>query len=150
MFRNFLLSNSGLLLTILISVSACNENALPSAFYGTWTIIEYKTPGISAMNPNEINAWMGNDIHYSKSTATLLAESCQSPTYTKKLISSQEFQTVFHFEPSLLNYTGEKIETINILCADHGWITPGSSLIWLGREQLYLLWDGVFFRLQKQ
>lgn len=149
MFR-CLLFKSWLLLTILIFLSACNQNALLPAFYGTWTIIEHKEPGISAMNPNEIDSWIGMEIHYSKSTALLLTESCQSPTYNQKLISIQEFQNVFHFKPDFLDYTGEEIETINISCGKHDWITPGSSLIWLGREQLYMLWDGVFFRLQKQ
>ncbi|MBA2483592.1 MAG: hypothetical protein H0V39_04060 [Nitrosomonas sp.] len=59
------------------------------------------------MNPNEIDAWIGKEIHYSKSTALLLAESCQSPTYNQKLISIQEFQSVFHFNPVFLDYTGE-------------------------------------------
>lgn len=149
MFRCLLFS-SGLLLSILIFLSACNQNALLSALYGTWSIIEHKEPGISAMNPSEIDAWIGKEIHYSKSTALLLAESCQSPTYNQKLISIQEFQSGFHFKPVFLDYTGEVIETINISCGKHDWITPGSSLIWFGREQLYMLWDGVFFRLQKQ
>ncbi len=150
MSKYLFLFNIGLLITILIFLSACIQNAFPQAFYGIWTVVDHKEPGISAMNQNEIDSWMGKEIHYSKREASLLGESCEFPTYNSELISIQEFQAAFHFKPIFLGYTGKIIETINISCRNKDWTTPGSSLIWLGREKLFIMWDGVFFRLRKQ
>jgi len=149
MTRHLLLLHAGLLFFILL-LSACITNGLPSAFYGTWTVVDHKEPGISAMNQNEINSWMGKKIHYSKIKAFLPSESCQFPVYKSESMTIQEFQSEFHFTPASLGYTGQIIEIINISCKNEVWIVPGSMLIWLEKEKLFMIWDGVFFHLQKQ
>jgi len=149
MTRYLLLLYTGLLFFILL-LSACITNGLPSAFYGTWTVVDHKEPGISAMSQNEINSWMGKKIHYSKLKASLPSESCQLPAYKSESMTTQEFQSEFHFMPASLGYTGQIIEIINISCKNEVWIAPGSTLIWLEKEKLFVIWDGVFFHLQKQ
>jgi hypothetical protein len=149
MTKHLFLLNTGLLFFIFL-LSACTKNGLPAAFYGTWTVIDHKEPGISAMSQNEINSWIGKKIHYAKQKASLPSESCQFPAYKSKSMTIQEFKSEFHFMPTFLDYTGQIIEVINISCKNEAWITPGSTLIWLEKEKLFMIWDGVFFRLQKQ
>ena len=149
MTKHLHLLNTGALFFILL-LSACITNGLPSVFYGTWTVVGHKESGISAMNQNEINSWMGKKIHYSKANASLPSESCQFPAYKSESMTAQEFQSEFHFMPASLGYTGQKIEIINVSCKNEVWIAPGSTLIWLEKEKLFMIWDGVFFHLQKQ
>lgn len=145
--RLFLAVTRLLLFTFLLS--ACIKNKVPSIFYGTWTIVAHSEPGISAMNRDEINAWLGKKIHFSKLKASSLNESCQFPAYNRETMTIQEFQSEFSLMPTSLGYTGQIIEIINISCQNEAWVAPGSTLIWLEKERLYMIWDGVFFRLQK-
>lgn len=137
------------LLFIAFLLSACIKSHLSYGFYGTWTVVDHREPGISAMNRDEINAWLGKKVHFSKQKASSPNESCQFPVYNRGTMTIQEFQSEFHFMPASLGYTGQIIEIINISCKNEVWVAPGSTLIWLEKERLYMIWDGVFFRLQK-
>jgi hypothetical protein len=149
MTKRLLLANSRLLLFVIL-MSACIKSNLPADFYGTWTVVAHREPGISAMNRDELNAWLGKKLHFSILKASLPSESCEFPVYNSETMTLQEFQSEFHFMPTSLDYTGRIIEIINISCKNAAWAAPGSTLIWLEKERLYMIWDGVFFRLQKQ
>lgn len=138
------------LLFFAFLLSACIKSNLPADFYGAWTVVSHREPGISAMNRDELNAWLGKKIHFSILKATLPSESCHFPVYNSETMTLQEFQSEFHFMPTSLDYTGQIIEIINITCKNEAWAAPGSTLIWLEKKRLYMIWDGVFFRLQKQ
>ena len=74
---------------------------------------------------------------------------CQNPVYKTERIDSDKFRFLYRASFHELGIQGETVEIIEIGCPGN-WIAPGSEIIKVNNDQIYTLWDGVFFLLEKQ
>ncbi len=102
------------------------------------------------MSPEEAKTWVGKVAHYTKQTASFDGETCASPTYRQRIILLEKFYDEFRASPELLDYTEGPIPSVEVLCGKRSWAAPGSMLMKGEEVPMVMVWDGVFFFLQKQ
>jgi hypothetical protein len=107
----------------------------------------YKMPGISSMSRTEAETWIGKSVHYSIESAGVAGEICGSPTFQMRKVSRLEFYESFKIFPDDLDIDDGEVDLLEIGCPDN-WTAPGSLLI-LGSDKLYMIWEGVYFLIEE-
>lgn len=102
------------------------------------------------MGREEADSWVGKVARYTEKKASFDGTVCESPLYKRRALQAEELYSEFRISPQSLGYKEGPIEIIEVYCGNREWVTPGGMLLRVGENQLYLTWDGVFFRLQKQ
>ena len=138
------------LLLVLLLLTACGQDGKVPFIQGTWVVIDHKAPSISAMSEEEADSWVGKVAQYTKRKASFDGEVCESPTYKPSTMQTQDLWTGFRISPESLGYKEGPIEVVEVYCENSEWVTPGSTLIRVGEDRLFTVWDGVFFQLQKR
>lgn len=117
---------------------------------GSWVVIDHKAPGISAMDRAEADAWVGKMAAYTKEKASFDGKECARPAYKARSMQADEFYSGFRVAPESLGYEGGSIRVIEVYCGERAWANPGNTLVRVGKDRLFLVWDGVFFLLQER
>ncbi len=117
---------------------------------GTWVVTEHKAPSISAMRKEEADSWVGKIAQYTEQKAAFDREVCESANYKRSAMQIEDLWTGFRISPELLGYKGGPIEIVEVYCGNSEWLIPGSTLVRVGEDRLFIVWDGVFFHLQKR
>jgi hypothetical protein len=140
---------AGLFVNLLVFIG-CGQAGKVPIIGGTWMVIDHKAPGISAMGREEADSWVGKVAQYSNDKASFDGKVCESPIYKQRGMRAEDLYTGFRISPESLGYEDGPIELIEVYCGDREWMTPGSTLIRMGENKLFMVWDGVFFHLEKQ
>lgn len=74
---------------------------------------------------------------------------CLLPDYQSKRFTSLEFSRELGVELGTIGIKSDHAESIKIKC-ENGWQPPQSLLIQLPRDEMLMLWDGLFFVLGKR
>ncbi len=115
---------------------------------GTWVITQAVIPGVSAMDHTQAARWFGRSYEYYTDNAVLGEDTCTDPDYSFDSLSASEFKARFHVPLSQLGIEDSKVRTMNLACSSPGPMA-GQQLI-LGADKIaYMLWDGVFFKLEE-
>ena len=78
-------------LLILAGLYACGIVSGPSSLTGDWSVVGYAAPGISALSPEEADAWLGTKAYFRGNEAAFGDERCGDPTYTLSVLTEGEF-----------------------------------------------------------
>jgi hypothetical protein len=141
---------SYLLLLELFLLATCGQAQKVPLVGGRWTVIGHTAPGIAAMGREQADTWIGKTAEYTNQRASFNGTECAAPTYRSRAMRPDEFYSGFRVAPQSLGAADGSIELIEVSCGNRGWTNPGSTLIRIGDDKLYLFWDGVFFQLQER
>ncbi|MCF6356125.1 MAG: hypothetical protein L3J26_13700 [Candidatus Polarisedimenticolaceae bacterium] len=61
-----------------------------------------------------------------------------------------DFHIDFRIHPRSLGFGEGSVETLRIHCGTGEWAAPGSFLLRTGADELFTVWDGVFFLLRRE
>jgi hypothetical protein len=136
------------LLSCSFLFAACGQAHKVPWIGGTWMVIGYQAPGISAMGRDEASGWIGKVAEYTNTQASFDGNQCASPAYQAHAMRSDEFYSEFRVAPESLGKG--PINLIEVYCGGSAWVNPGGKLVRIGEDRLFLFWDGVFFQLQQQ
>lgn len=149
--NHFPLSKAAVLFTvcfgIAISLVSCKSD-VAEAYEGTWVITEATLPGITAMSQTEADNWLGKSFSYDTERAQLAQESCLAPTYKRETMDDAAFQAAYRTSRDSLDFVQDDIIRIELKCNDNS-LKPGQTLLMQENIVTYMVWDGVFFTLEK-
>lgn len=134
---------------ILNSSPTLAKNEPPAVLQGKWSIASFIIPGPSALDAVTAEFWLGKPLYYGKQEAGIVGKTCRTPVYRIREISVDEFYEMFRFLPDKLIGEQHKLMHVEIHCDKNGLLRPGGDLIVLDQSRIYMVWDGVFFRLEK-
>lgn len=119
--------------------------------FGTWTVVGFRIPGVSAMTAEEAGQWKGRTIELSPQSAATGAESCATPTYeTVTAPADSLLSVVYRIGPAALGLPpGGTIEVTRVSCSGSDWPAPGGLLLHTGADRAFTVWDGVFFEVER-
>lgn len=133
---------------LLVSVVTSCAIRDPKPVEGTWVITDAVMPGISEANPQEARQWFGQSYHYGANNLVLGQIQCQSPVYSEQRLNAEEFNAQFNVPLSTLGAGKQDIQAYQISC-DNDELLPGQQLFITGHREAYMLWDGVFYKMEK-
>jgi hypothetical protein len=124
-------------------------NALPP--FGSWRVLAYRFADGPPDKPGDasVTRLVGTRVRINSEQAEVAERICLVPTYQSRRYTSQEFAREHGVELRTIGVEADFAESITIKC-ENGWQPPQSLLIQLPREQMLLLWDGLFFVLGKR
>ena len=135
---------------ILLQICCADAGASGSNdwYLGKWKVIDASFPGISAMDMDEARAWFGSVAVYTNKLVSFREEVCVSPSYKINNLSEGEFYTDYKVTFKQLDIEAKSVDVLEVGCPEN-WTAAGSALIKADGRSGYLLWDGVFFRVNK-
>lgn len=117
-------------------------------YLGGWEVSGAEFPGISAMGMEKAKTWFGSELTYTKEQVAFRGETCDSPVYSSTLLTEGEFYSLYRAKFQGLGIAGDSVELLEVGCPDN-WIAVGSTMIKVSDISAYILWDGVFFKVEK-
>lgn len=133
--------------TMLVLASSCALRQ-PEQVEGTWIVTEALTTGNSAMSSNQAKQWLGQSYHYGAQKLILGQVQCQAPEYQKSQLNDKEFSQQYNVPLTTLGNGLTDVETFSIEC-NRGAKIPGQTVFLTSHQEAYIVWDGVFFKLEK-
>ena len=122
-------------------------NASDLSYYGTWKIIRYYMPGITAMSKDEADGYVGMVLTYSTDAFVYNGNANNNPDYQERELTAEEFASNYGgvtFDS--LGITSASVKQVDISNADDlGW-----SFFVKDENTLLINKDGVFFEAEKQ
>jgi len=140
---------AGLFLNLIV-FTGCGQVGKAPIIGGTWVVTDHQAPGISAMGRQEADSWVGKVAQYTKDKASFDGKVCESPIYKQRGMQAEDLYTGFRISPESLGYEDGPIELIEVYCGKSEWLNPGGMLVRVGKNKLFLVWDGVFFHLKQE
>lgn len=132
------------LAAVTLSLSACEP-----PLEGTWEIVAFRRPGISAMGDQEASLWLGRTLVVTDSTATMGADTCAVADVTRETLPVRSIEMGFNAMPGDLGIAKERVDLFEIVCGQ-GFLTAGQQIIRLARDSVLTPWDGVFFLMVRR
>jgi hypothetical protein len=132
-------------LAACVGATACADPKLD----GTWEVVEFKRPGISAMGDLDAALWLGRTLVVTDSTATMAGERCAVARVTRETLPVRSIEMGFNVMAGDLGIAKERTDLLEIECA-RGDLGAGKRLIRLAPDTLMTWWDGVFFVLARR
>jgi hypothetical protein len=126
----------------------------PHSPVGTWTIIGSRAPGISAMTEAQAASYTGHVVTYGAEQAIAGADTCRAATYHYR---DAAVDSLLNFEYRITSKSlglpdtaAKRIGVTRVSCGGQDWTSPGGTLLWLGAQRAFTVWDGVFFEMQRK
>ncbi len=137
----------GAVIATLILASSCAVRE-PKQVEGTWVITDAVAPGISAMSKEQAKQWLGQSYHYGADQLLLGQIQCEGPVYQEQKLNDSQFTQTYHVPLSMLGAGLTKVQAFTVAC-DSGESMPGQTVFLTGHQEAFMLWDGVFFKMEK-
>ena len=120
----------------------------PAYYEGTWVVTKAYNVGVSAHSSSTSEQFLGRSITYSSELAKLDQAVCESPTYSTRNMSNDDFYSAFKASPSSLGFSEDSITQVSLSCID-GLANIGSTLVFQENSNTYTMVDGTFLKLEK-
>jgi hypothetical protein len=131
-------------LTCALLASACGDASLR----GSWAVVGYKRPVVSALGDLEAQMRLGDTLHVSASEATLGDRTCVIDGTARQSLAVRDLEMAYDLSRGELGLTQERVEVVDLECGEGG-LDYGEQLIRVGRDSLLTPWDGIFLLLEK-
>ena len=121
-----------------------------SMLIGSWVVVRHSCPGLCAMSNEEADSWIGRVALVSEQALIFDGKSCDNPETTVREWSEEEFYRDFRFDFEKLGISGDELRALEVSCRGREWASAGD--FWIIKEEnlSLVLWDGIFFELQKR
>jgi hypothetical protein len=119
---------------------------------GTWAIVGYHMPGISAASVEEAESRDGETLVLTVSRAVASNDVCEAATYSTRSVTADEYLAgEYKLEPGSLKPVAgrERLRLVEIACDGMPWIGFGALLIEVDANRVLTPWDGVFYELER-
>jgi hypothetical protein len=135
------------LVILMMSCAGC-ASAPKLPVFGTWRIMSYASPGVSAASPVQTLSWVGTSATFARDDARFAGQRCSQPTYTEVTLSAADFQQQYKVAAASAGITGDQVAIYKLDCA-YDWEGPTNALIVKSPTALLAPWNGAFFELVK-
>ena len=132
-------------LATCLALAACGDPGLA----GSWEVVDFKRPGISAMGDAEASLWLGRTLEVTDSTAAMAGDLCAVARITRESLAVRSVEMAFNVMAGDLGIAKERVDLLEIECA-RGDLGAGKRLIQLAPDSMMTYWDGVFFVLARR
>ena len=118
-------------------------------YLGQWRVTGAEFSGISAIGSEDAERWVGEIATYSQNKASFHGAICESPDYKASSLSEKEFLERFRVPLSSIKPGSKQIRIVEVKCPDN-WTAPGAYALKKSNNEIYILWDGAFFVLERK
>ena len=105
------------------------------------------------MTEAQATSYTGHTIEYAAQQAIAGADTCHGATYHYR---DAPTDSLLNFEYRVTSKSlglpdpgARKIGVTRVSCAGQDWTSPGGTLLWIGAQRAFTVWDGVFFEMQR-
>lgn len=133
---------------VLFIFTLLSPGCTSSWYLGVWEVTDARFPGISAMGLEEARTWFGSKAVYSNSKVTFRGERCEAPQFKLESLTEENFRSEYKAAFTDLGIESTSAEILEVRCPSR-WIVPASAFIKVNADTGYIVWDGVFFKLEK-
>jgi hypothetical protein len=119
---------------------------------GSWSVVGYSTPGVSAVTDDEAKAHEGQTLRFGPAEALSNGERCGDPRYPVRSVETEQFlATEFNLPPETLKPLAgkDRVSVVEVSCDGAAWTAFGSLLIAIDADRALAPWDGVFYELKR-
>ncbi|TVX93804.1 hypothetical protein [Paenibacillus agilis] len=128
-----------------VTISNEKQDIKNNTYFGSWKIS--KVAGYSPIYVDtDESANIGKKASYSAQLARLDDTEIKNPIYTEKKYSKSKFFEEYRTHLSDIGIDDEEIRIIEI----EDWSGPGGGLIIKNEQALILLWNGIYYELNKE
>jgi hypothetical protein len=118
--------------------------------FGSWKVLAYRfADGPAKPDDTSATRLIGTRVRISSEQAEVAEKICLLPTYQSRTYTSKEFARDLGVELRAIGVELNYAESITINCKS-GWQPAQSILIQLPRDEMLMLWDGLFLVLGKR
>ena len=107
---------------LMMSCAGC-ASAPKLPVFGTWRVMSYASPGVSAAAPVQTLSWVGTSATFARDDARFAGQRCSPPTYTEVTLSAADFQQQFKVAAASAGITGDQVTVYKLDCA-YDWEGP--------------------------
>ncbi len=100
------------------------------------------------MSEAQADGWNGSTLTLAADRVQFRTSSCLAPSFNTHEVSTATFIEGFRATPGLLGQSAAAVCVTEVSC-NGSWTEPGALLVH-GRSAPFLLWDGVFFELERE
>lgn len=130
-------------------INQTNSNS--NIFLGDWVINKkIATTPIYALSDDEIKSYIGKKLSITTSKVSFEKNSYIDPNFKEHTLSDNEFILENKLSLKDLGINAESIKKIDVATKDGSlWNSFGNSFILKDSNTIIILWDGIFFELNK-
>ncbi|MCK5771481.1 hypothetical protein [Algiphilus sp.] len=132
------------LMLLVLFVSGCASQW----YVGEWEVTGARFPGISAMGVDEAEAWFGARAFYAEERVAFRGTTCGAPAFRVESVDEDAFRSLYRASFAALELEGDAVEVLRVGCPSE-WASPAAMLIKVDGGSGYLVWDGVFFEVDR-
>jgi len=125
---------------------SCDDQT--TGFEGGWEVVGHTAPGISALSPDEAEAWVSTRAHFNQDEAAFGDQRCPTPTYSLAPVSQAELFRAFRVNAEDLGVRSDSVQVVEVECSSGERLGPGGTFILRDDGWMYTIWDGAFLELQ--
>jgi len=128
------------------------EMAVSATPFGTWRVGYYRLAEgetKSSALRSEATKLIGTIVRLSPRKAEFGANLCNSPDYESRSLTADELGRQLGIQIRSIGIKSERVEVVNLKCLSDDWKPPQSLVIKLPEGGLLMLWNGIFFDLEK-
>ena len=120
-----------------------------ASYRGSWEVVGYKRPTVSALGNLEANTMLGTALAVTASTATVGQDTCVIGDAKRQTLAVRDLEMAYDLSSGELGLPQEMVEMLDLECSE-GKLEFGQQLIRVGRDTLMTPWGGIFLLLAKR
>ncbi|MGN0495423.1 MAG: hypothetical protein ACI4GW_04290 [Lachnospiraceae bacterium] len=123
------------------------ESNLDGNYFGTWEVVKYYMPGVTALSKEEADGYIGKVCVYSEDSFTGDGAVTNAPDYQECEMTANDFSTYYGgITFDSVGITADSVKQVNVSNA----YDFGSSFYVTGTNTILISSDGVFFEAVRQ
>jgi hypothetical protein len=133
---------------ICLALVFCSDASAQSWYLGQWRVVDMVFAGITAMDINEAQNWVGRKATLRSEKAFFRTWQCEKPRYLEVDLTEAQFYSDYRVSFEMLDIQPDTVTILDIKCPFEI-SAKGAVLIQANHQFSYSLWDGVFFKMSK-
>ncbi len=123
-------------------------NSTSKSYYGSWKIVDFLAPGITALSTGDMEGYIYLPLTYSDDLFQSEDITLEDPTYTESVITKEDFAASYQNQVTFeyLNIAADSIVSVSISNSAEF----GSTFYVADENTLYIPFDGAFFKASRQ
>jgi hypothetical protein len=118
--------------------------------FGSWKVVNYKFADGSAKADPNITRLIGTRVRLQSDLAQVGAKVCSSLAYEDERVSREDLNLHLGVSLESLGILGAYAETTKLKCEVGDWAPPQSLLLKVKKDEMLMLWSGVFLVLKRE
>ena len=116
---------------------------------GNWKVVSYRFAD-GGPNTRQLDRLIGTPVRLSLDQAVVGTSVCSLPDYQERSVTQEELSKELGVELDTIGINASSLVTIRVKCSGTGWSPPQSLLIKGAKDEMLMLWEGVFLVLKRE